>query len=174
MSPLDTLSPLASGHSPMFLQVSVAEDRRFELLRGCPQHAFQQCCIAFTGVHRRPPPSASRANTIRVTTGERPRTWMNEPKTEPRPGAKACCPGCGGRVAGRSSAACVAVTGRRQRFVVHGSQIAPIADSALSAAVPDGPGNYAQNLRFCARGAGGPDDPHRGRGSDLSALPGGA
>jgi len=25
----------------VFLQVSVAEDRRFELLRGCPQHAFQ-------------------------------------------------------------------------------------------------------------------------------------
>src|SRR5215467_14860289 len=35
------------------------------------------------GVHRRPPPSASRANTIRVTTGERARTWMNEPKIEP-------------------------------------------------------------------------------------------
>src|SRR5215470_1110045 len=37
------------------------------------------------GVHRRPPPSASRANTIRVTTGERRRTWMNEPETEPTP-----------------------------------------------------------------------------------------
>ena len=24
-------------------------------------------------------------------------------------------------------------------------------------------GNDAQNLRFCARGTGGPDDPHRGR-----------
>ena len=34
-------------------------------------------------------------------------------------------------------------------------------------------GNYAQNLRFRARGAGRPDDPHRGGGSDLSALPGG-
>ena len=33
--------------------VSVAEDRRFELLRGCPQHAFQQCWLAFTGVHHR-------------------------------------------------------------------------------------------------------------------------
>jgi len=30
------MSPLGSGHSPMFVQVSVAEDRRFELLRGCP------------------------------------------------------------------------------------------------------------------------------------------
>jgi hypothetical protein len=34
MSPLDTMGPLDSGHSPMFLQVRVAEDRRFELLRG--------------------------------------------------------------------------------------------------------------------------------------------
>jgi hypothetical protein len=24
---------------------SVAEDRRFELLRGCPQHAFQACAL---------------------------------------------------------------------------------------------------------------------------------
>jgi len=23
----------------------VAEDRRFELLRGCPQHAFQACAL---------------------------------------------------------------------------------------------------------------------------------
>jgi hypothetical protein len=29
---------------------SLAEDRRFELLRGCPQHAFQQCCPTFTAV----------------------------------------------------------------------------------------------------------------------------
>lgn len=26
-------------------QVSVAEDKRFELLRGCPQHAFQACAL---------------------------------------------------------------------------------------------------------------------------------
>jgi hypothetical protein len=25
--------------------VSVAEDKRFELLRGCPQHAFQACAL---------------------------------------------------------------------------------------------------------------------------------
>jgi hypothetical protein len=25
--------------------LSVAEDRRFELLRGCPQHAFQACAL---------------------------------------------------------------------------------------------------------------------------------
>src|SRR5215472_6616632 len=54
MSPLDIMSPRGSGHSLMLLQVSVAEDRRFELLRGCPQHAFQQCCMAFTGVRHRP------------------------------------------------------------------------------------------------------------------------
>ena len=35
-----------------------------------------------TSVHRRPPPSASRANTIRVTTGEWWRTGVNETETE--------------------------------------------------------------------------------------------
>jgi hypothetical protein len=35
-------------------QVSVAEDARFELARGCPQHAFQQCWPVFTGVRHRP------------------------------------------------------------------------------------------------------------------------
>src|SRR5215472_159744 len=33
-------------------------------------------------VHRRPPPSANCANTIRVTTGERWRTGVNETQTE--------------------------------------------------------------------------------------------
>ena len=28
-----------------FAQVSVAEDARFELARGCPQHAFQACAL---------------------------------------------------------------------------------------------------------------------------------
>ena len=28
-----------------YLQVSLAEDKRFELLRGCPQHAFQACAL---------------------------------------------------------------------------------------------------------------------------------
>jgi len=28
---------------PVFPQISTAEDARFELARGCPQHAFQQC-----------------------------------------------------------------------------------------------------------------------------------
>jgi len=32
----------------------VAEDRRFELLRGCPQHAFQVCASAFTTGRDRP------------------------------------------------------------------------------------------------------------------------
>jgi hypothetical protein len=27
------------------LLVTMAEDRRFELLRGCPQHAFQACAL---------------------------------------------------------------------------------------------------------------------------------
>ena len=60
---------------------------------------------------------------------------MNETKTEPRPGPE---PGlrCGGRVAGRSSGPCVAVTERRQRFVLHGSHLAPIADSERLQQVP--------------------------------------
>ncbi len=28
-----------------FYLISVAEDKRFELLRGCPQHAFQACAL---------------------------------------------------------------------------------------------------------------------------------
>jgi hypothetical protein len=39
-----------------------------------------------TSVHRRAPPSANCANTIRVTASVRCRTGMNETKTEPRPG----------------------------------------------------------------------------------------
>jgi hypothetical protein len=31
----------------VFQQVSLAEDARFELARGCPQHAFQVCAPAF-------------------------------------------------------------------------------------------------------------------------------
>ena len=39
-----------SSQSPpaAFAQVTVAEDERFELLRGCPQHAFQHCWPVFT------------------------------------------------------------------------------------------------------------------------------
>src|SRR6516162_6235366 len=35
-------------------------------------------------VHRRPPPFANCANTIRANTGERPRTGVNETETETR------------------------------------------------------------------------------------------
>src|SRR5215469_11321641 len=45
------------------------------------------------------------------------------PKLSPRPG-QGLLPRSGRRVAGRSTA-CAAVTGRTQRFVLHGSQIAP-------------------------------------------------
>ena len=38
---------------PVFPQVSVAEDARFELARGCPQHAFQHCWPAFASDRRR-------------------------------------------------------------------------------------------------------------------------
>jgi len=49
------MSPLANGHSPVFLQVNAAEDARFELARGCPQHAFQ----VRPSVHGRPCPSVT-------------------------------------------------------------------------------------------------------------------
>jgi hypothetical protein len=38
----------------MFAQVSVADDKRFELLGGCPQHAFQHCAPVFTTGRNRP------------------------------------------------------------------------------------------------------------------------
>jgi hypothetical protein len=60
-------------------QVSVAEDRRFELLRACPQNAFQ---TMRTSVHRRPPPSATSPDTTRAVTRERRRTQVNDTETE--------------------------------------------------------------------------------------------
>jgi hypothetical protein len=45
----------------VFLQVRVAEDGRFELARGCPQHAFQQCWPAFTNVRHRSRRARTRA-----------------------------------------------------------------------------------------------------------------
>jgi hypothetical protein len=83
-------------------------------------------------VHRRPPPSANCANTIRVNIGERPRTGMNETKTEPMPGLGS---GVAAESLDGSSAACVVVTGRMQRFVLHAIPTAPIADY-LRAQVP--------------------------------------
>jgi hypothetical protein len=43
-----------------FFLARVAEARRFEPLRGCPQHAFQQCWPLFTGVRHRPRPARTR------------------------------------------------------------------------------------------------------------------
>jgi hypothetical protein len=39
----DGWRPADTSHPSHLL--SVAEDRRFELLRGCPQHAFQACAL---------------------------------------------------------------------------------------------------------------------------------
>ena len=46
-----------------------AEDRRFELLRGCPQHAFQQCWPAFTGVRHRTRTARTRSGWPLVNGG---------------------------------------------------------------------------------------------------------
>ena len=40
-------------------------------------------------VHHWPPPFATYADVSRVAGGERPRTGVNEPRTEPRPGSGA-------------------------------------------------------------------------------------
>src|SRR5215467_14531132 len=53
----------------------VAEDARFELARGCPQHAFQYCCLPFTHGRRRPRPARMCGG---VAAGERLRTGVNE------------------------------------------------------------------------------------------------
>jgi hypothetical protein len=36
---------LRGGPALVFRLVRLAEDKRFELLRGCPQHAFQACAL---------------------------------------------------------------------------------------------------------------------------------
>jgi hypothetical protein len=68
-----TQVPGASPRQPrrVFLQINVAEDARFELARGCPQHAFQQCTPAFTGVRQRPWPARTRSGRPPVNGGGR-------------------------------------------------------------------------------------------------------
>src|SRR5262249_16408194 len=51
----------------------VAEDARFELARGCPQHAFQQCWPVFTGVRHRPGPARTRSERTLVNGAGRRR-----------------------------------------------------------------------------------------------------
>jgi len=54
-----------SGPTPQaFALVRVAEDKRFELLKGCPQHAFQVCGSVFT-VGRRLRPAVARPRVAR-------------------------------------------------------------------------------------------------------------
>jgi hypothetical protein len=43
-----------------YWSLTSAEDARFELARGCPQHAFQVCGSVFTVGRRRPRPAAAR------------------------------------------------------------------------------------------------------------------
>ena len=51
--------------------------------------AFARFRVLHTTVHRRPPAFLSRADSRPVTAGERWRTGVNEPKTEPRPDSAA-------------------------------------------------------------------------------------
>jgi len=68
----------------------VAEDARFELARGCPQHAFQQCWPAFTGVRHRSRTAQTRSGWTSVNgpgrermrqklrqEARRPPTWQH-------------------------------------------------------------------------------------------------
>src|SRR6516164_7496127 len=54
----ETANETTQPYGPMtdltYCLVRVAEGRRFELLRGCPQHAFQVCAPAFTPGRDRP------------------------------------------------------------------------------------------------------------------------
>jgi hypothetical protein len=56
-----------------------AEDKRFELLRGCPQHAFQVCSALFVAV-RPVPGSTGRLRHCPAESGLR----RNETETETR------------------------------------------------------------------------------------------
>jgi hypothetical protein len=66
LRPQALLASVGEKGNGTFPQVSVAEDRRFELLRGCPQHAFQQCWPAFTGVRHRPRTAQTRSGRTLV------------------------------------------------------------------------------------------------------------
>jgi len=57
------MSPLLAGHPLVFLQISVAEDRRFELLRGCP-NTLSNIIV------RRSPPSATARDLPEHDLGE--------------------------------------------------------------------------------------------------------
>ncbi|WP_242424682.1 tyrosine-type recombinase/integrase [Frankia sp. EI5c] len=72
---------VAPGQGPIEPHVIVAEDERFELSRGCPQHAFQVCAPPSIQSHHRPPP-ATRRLAGRWRTGPERRRM----RPRPRPG----------------------------------------------------------------------------------------
>src|SRR3954452_11775444 len=49
-----------------------AEDARFELARGCPQHAFQACAIGQLGESSACDPSGPRLSALRTTVAADP------------------------------------------------------------------------------------------------------
>ena len=75
-------TPACRHYQSVFYLVSVAEDRRFELLRGCPPTRFP---IMLPGVHQRSP-AFTTVRGLRehehADAGERRRTGVNETKTE--------------------------------------------------------------------------------------------
>ena len=82
MRPAGLEAPASWHRRSVFSLVSVAEDRRFELLRGCPPTRFP---IMLPGVHQRSP-AFTTVRGLRehehADAGERRRTGVNETKTE--------------------------------------------------------------------------------------------
>src|ERR1035438_9001292 len=67
-------------HAGCITWSEVAEDKRFELLRGCPQHAFQACAL---GHYANPPPQSlpepAGAPVARRRMGPPWATWLAGP-----------------------------------------------------------------------------------------------
>src|ERR1019366_886855 len=78
MNPRHRQAPVVRRPGPVFPQVDVAEDRRFELLRGCP-NTLSKCA------HQRPP-QAGTVRDVRLSvpadSAGRPRTHANETTIE--------------------------------------------------------------------------------------------
>jgi hypothetical protein len=81
-------SALAARRRRRSARSSVAEDRRFELLRGSPTRVPTM----LASVRRKPPPSVTCPDSLRAAAGERSRTRVNETRTETRPGSRTPAP----------------------------------------------------------------------------------
>jgi len=143
----------------------VAEDRRFELLRGCPQHAFQQCASAFCqagavrdlggpwplgpGGRPRIPASETTNETVAEVRGMTPASLLARPAGGVRRGRRRRVLGCG--------AVCFAGGGGqgvRPAPVQPGAGAGGVADRAVRPGVLPGTGRRGRFARLgCGRRA---------------------